>query len=97
MAAEYLSIALDTDDVSALLADLLEALEGLPKLVQDGFLDRLDALLSDGGNSALRSAPGAGDNVRVLQLSIGGLDELIAAARSASQVDGTGHGGLHAG
>ena len=91
-----LEIRLDTSAFSAQCAELSEVLEGLPELVADGFLGRLHGLLSDGANCRLLPASVAGDHVGFLQLSIVGLDELIAAARGAQEFHGIGHGGSHA-
>lgn len=91
-----LYIRLDAQEFVAQSEELLDALEGASKLVHDEFLCRLEALLSDGAECGLLSAPGAGDHVVVLKLFVPGLAELIASARSAKQLDGIGHGGSHA-
>ena len=98
MALATVQIQVDTAGLQSQIDQLLEALEGLPELVLDGFLGQL-ANLSDFGLET-EDIPASGAGCLVLRFRSVALAELRVAALRA--LDGdipkflNGHGGPHA-
>lgn len=93
MASGTLQIRLDsTERVKARLDELSALLEQAPESAKDVLLGLFDGLTLDFRERRLPSTSVASDHVVVFDVSLSGIDELLAAARSAVQGNGIDHG-----
>lgn len=87
MSQQTVTLAVDTTEVQALIAEMSALLDSAPQPIADELLERFHGLLSGDGNCELLPTPIAGENVFRLQVRIRGYDEFLAAARLALQAD----------